>query len=213
MDTAEASVDAVRDIGSGGVAVDITTPAGFAAQPGQFVKLTATVDGEEVSSIYTISSPTVERTFEITVDIDPEGALGPWLADGREGEPVGVSGPFGSAHYEGEGSVVVLAGGPGIGPALAIAERVVSEGGSAAIVYQDDEPFHRDRLDDLERAGATVRVLATDEELTGPVRDAVADTSAEQVFVYGFGTFVEAARGALEAAGAPASDAKVENFG
>jgi ferredoxin-NADP reductase len=57
MDPTDTRVTAVRQVGPDAVALDLETPDGFEARPGQFVKLTATVAGEEESRFYTISSP------------------------------------------------------------------------------------------------------------------------------------------------------------
>jgi len=205
------TVSAVRDVGPDAIALELATPDGFLASPGQFVKLLATVDGEEASRFYTISSPDVADTFELTIGIDPEGDVSPALRGLDAGDEVTLSGPYGNAAYEGEERVLILAGGPGIGPAVGIAERATAEGGEAAVVYQDDEPLHTDRLDALAEAGATVHVLGSDESLDDPVVDAIAED--QQVFVYGFADFLDDSIDALEAAGGSPDAAKVENFG
>jgi 3-phenylpropionate/trans-cinnamate dioxygenase ferredoxin reductase subunit len=209
MDQTDARVVAVRDIGPDDIAIDIETPDGFDARPGQFVKLTG--DGE--SRFYTISSPDVEGSFEVTVEVDPEGTLGPWLAAREPDDTVGVAGPFGNDYYEGEPRAVVLAGGPGVGPAVGIAERALSEGNSAAVVYLDESPVHEDRLSGLATAGADVFVLAEEEGLTDAVRQALTGEAGEQVFVYGFADFLDLATTAIDAVGGDSEGAKVENFG
>ncbi|MDS0281352.1 FAD-dependent oxidoreductase [Haloarcula onubensis] len=211
MDERSLTVAAVRDVGPDAIAIDVETPDDFAAQPGQFVKLTLTVDGEDQSRFYTISSPDVDGEFEMTVGIDPDGEVAPHLADLEAGDAVRIEGPFGSDYYEGESRAVLLAGGPGIGPAIGIAERALAEGNDAALVYRDDAPIHEGRLDALREAGVPVHVLDGDADLT----DAVADVTRDggQVFIYGFAAFLDGATAALEAAGVDTEDAKVENFG
>ncbi|RKS82454.1 3-phenylpropionate/trans-cinnamate dioxygenase ferredoxin reductase subunit [Haloarcula quadrata] len=211
MDEQVLDVVAVRDVGPDTVAIDFETPEAFDAQPGQFVKLTLGVDGEDISRFYTISSPTVDEAFEITVGTDPDGELAPQLGALEAGDGVRIAGPFGSDYYEGESRAVVLAGGPGVGPAVGIAERALDDGNEAAVVYQDDAPVHEDRLDALAEAGALVSVIDSEESLTEPVADAIEDGG--QVFIYGFADFLDAATEALEAAGVSTDDAKVENFG
>ncbi len=211
MDERSLTVADVRSVGPNAIAIDIETPPEFDAQPGQFVKLTLAVDGEDESRFYTISSPDVTDEFEITVGIDPDGEVAPHLADLEAGDTVRIAGPFGSDFYEGEARAVLLAGGPGIGPAVGIAERALADGNDAAVVYQDDDPIHEDRLAALEADGAFVAVLDGDDGLTDAVADAIADGG--QVFIYGFADFLDDATAALEAAGVDADDAKVENFG
>jgi len=212
MENEDVPVAAVREVGPDAVAIEFETPADFAAAPGQFVKLTLAVDGEPESRFYTLSSPDVEGTFEVTVAIDPEGEVGPHLRDLSAGGSVQLSGPFGNAYYEGENRVLVLAGGPGVGPAVGIAERALADGNEAAVVYADDDPIHQNRLDAL-GDDAYVAVLDRDDEAA--FTDAVADAlgAGGQVFVYGFADFLSLATDAISAAGGEPDLAKVENFG
>jgi 3-phenylpropionate/trans-cinnamate dioxygenase ferredoxin reductase subunit len=211
MDERSLTISAVRSVGPDSIAIDVESPDGFTAQPGQFVKLTLSVDGEDQSRFYTISSPDVDGTLEMTVGIDPDGDVAPQLAELAEGDEIRLSGPFGSDYYEGEPRPILLAGGPGIGPAIGIAERAVADGHDPVIVYQDDDPIHEDRLDKLRSKGVSVSVLDSDISM----EDTVAEATAEggQVFMYGFAAFLDDATVALEAAGVETDDAKVENFG
>lgn len=206
MEPTQTTITAVRDVGSDTVAIDLETPEGFDARPGQFVKLSTEVEGEHVSRFYTLSSPDVDDTIEITVGIDPEGELGPWIA-GADGESVTVEGPYGSAYYEEEADSLILAGGPGVGPAVGIAERALADGNAVTIVYCDDDPAHEQRLAALEETGATVVIT---DELDEHVESYY---ESQQVFVYGFQEFVTEALAALEDAGGDSDGAKVENFG
>lgn len=215
MEASDLRVVDVRDCGPDTVAIEFESPDAFDARPGQFVKLTAEVEEESVSRFYTISSPDVEDTFEVTVGYDPEegGAFSEYLLALAPDDRVRVAGPFGSDFYEGEARAVVLAGGPGIGPAVGIAERALADGHEAAIVYRDDAPVHEARLAALAAAGAEVYVLGADEALTDAVAAVVTATAGEQLFVYGFESFLDAATEAMTAAGAEPDAAKVENFG
>jgi 3-phenylpropionate/trans-cinnamate dioxygenase ferredoxin reductase subunit len=211
MDETAVRVAAVREVGPDTIAVDFDSPPGFEARPGQFVKLVMRVDGETEPRFYTISSPDVDETFEVTVGIDPDGEVSPQLRELAAGDELTVAGPFGNAYYENEPRVVVLAGGPGVGPAVGIAERALADGGEAAVVYRDDAVVHEGRLAALADAGADVFVLGPADSLTGAVADALRD--GEQVFVYGFADFLDDATSAIEAAGGDPEAAKVENFG
>ncbi|WP_418281319.1 FAD-dependent oxidoreductase [Halorubrum sp. DTA98] len=212
---ATVTVTGVDDVGPNTYAIRFDTPDGLVAEPGQFVKLGTAIDGELVSRFYTLSSPDTTDTFEVTVGIDPEegGEFSAFLADIEPGVEMELSGPYGDDHYDGERRVVVLAGGPGVGPAVAIAERALDDGGEAAVVYRDDEPAHEARLDRLRENGAAVRLLAAGDDLTDAVADAVTGAADEGVFVYGFADFVSDAEAAIEAAGGDVDGAKVENFG
>jgi len=213
MEDVTVSVAAVRSVGPDAVAIAFESPDGFAARPGQFVRLGTEIDGERESRFYTISSPDVDGTFDVTVEIDPEGTLGPILADLEAGDTLTMAGPYGNAYYEDEPRVVVLAGGPGVGPAIGIARRALDDGGEAAIVYRDDTPLHESDLDDLDADGAAVHVLGEDDDMAAAVSAVVTGDEGEQVFVYGFADFLDAATSAIEAAGGNPDKAKVENFG
>jgi 3-phenylpropionate/trans-cinnamate dioxygenase ferredoxin reductase subunit len=210
MDGTEVAVRSVETVGADTIALTLETPEGFDARPGQFVQLGATVDGEQITRHYTLSSPDSDGTFEVTVEIDPEGSLSPYLADLEPGATVAVAGPFGNAFYEDEESVVVIAGGPGIGPAVGIGERASANGGTITIVYEDAEPAHEDRLTALAEAGETVAI--TDDMNSEEVLDLLADAHG-QTFIYGFADFLDRATAALDAANLDAEDAKTENFG
>ncbi len=214
MDTTDLSVRALESVGPDAIAITFDTPGGLSAYPGQFVKLTLDTDDGEQSRFYTISSPDVVGTFEITVGIDPDGEVAPLLADLEPGDAVPVAGPFGDAYYEGSGDAVVLAGGPGVGPAVAIGERALDHDNDAAIVYQDRDPIHRDRLDDLSESGGFVRIVERDANLSESVVAALEAVNDDApVFVYGFADFLDGAMDALEVAGGDPETAKVENFG
>jgi 3-phenylpropionate/trans-cinnamate dioxygenase ferredoxin reductase subunit len=213
MEDVTVTVASVRSVGPDAIAIAFESPEGFDARPGQFVKLGTEVDGEHESRFYTISSPNVAETFDVTVEIDPEGTLGPLLADLSAGDTLTMSGPYGNAYYEDDPRVVVLAGGPGVGPAIGIARRALNDGGEAAVVYRDETPLHEADLDTLDADGATVHVLDADDDMADAVGDVVTGSDGEQVFVYGFADFLDAATGAIEAAGGDPDGAKVENFG
>jgi 3-phenylpropionate/trans-cinnamate dioxygenase ferredoxin reductase subunit len=218
MEETTVRITAVRDVGPNAIAIDVETPPGFDAAPGQFVKFVISVDGEQQSRFYTISSPQVGETFELTVGIDPDGGVSPHLRDLGPDDEVVISGPYGNAYYEGEHSVCLIAGGPGVGPAVGIAERALDDGGEAAIVYRGDDPIHGNRLDRIERAGGFVRVLDSSDPLSAGVEAGLASMNEEdvgevQVFVYGFADFLDDAMSAIAAAGGEPDRAKVENFG
>ncbi|AHF99523.1 oxidoreductase [Halostagnicola larsenii XH-48] len=212
MDGTPVRVESVRDVGPGTVAIELEAPPSFDPRPGQFVLLRAAPDGEELARHYTLSSPTAADTFEITVGIDPDGDLSPWLADLEGGETVHIEGPMGAITYDGSTDVVAVAGGPGVGPAVAIAEAAHENGKDAAVVYQDDQPAHRDRLEALEADGAPVSIV--DADATDALEKTVADHLDDgQFYVFGFSEFVTTVADSIDDAGGDSDDALIENFG
>lgn len=209
MEGTEVEIVEVVDVGPDTIAVTVSAPPEFDARPGQFVQVRATVDGEGVTRHYSVSSPRATETFEITVGVDPGGTLSPWLAEAAPGDAIDVAGPFGRVYYEDEPRAVVLAAGPGIGPAVAVAERAIQEGNDAAVVFLTDVLVHVARLSGLALAGADVYVVGDDR-----FKDAVgAVVGTGQPFVYGFQPFVAQAEAAITATGGDPSEAKIENFG
>ncbi|MFB6255152.1 MAG: ferredoxin--NADP reductase [Haloplanus sp.] len=200
------TVDSVEEVGTRTVALTLETPAGFDAEPGQFLLVRATVDGVEETGYYTLSSPDTDRTMEITVEYVPEGTLAPWLAERTAGDEIAIEGPFGDVRYTGEGDAVVLAEGPGIGPAVGIAERARGDGHDATVVFWGEDPPHRGRLDALGADGATVLVVESLDEAVDSLTDADAT-----VYIFGFQSFVRDAKTVAEATGA--ADVRAESFG
>lgn len=211
---ATVTVTDVTTVGPETVAITFESPDGFHAKPGQFIKLSATVSGEGYARFYTLSSPAVADSFEITVEIDPaeSGPFSDHLAELTAGDRIDMSGPFGSEYYDGESRVVVVAGGPGIGPAVAIGERAIDDGNTVQIVYRATTPVHESRLAALDSAEATV-TITTDDEFAAAVDAAITTEDDEQVFVYGFDDLVTAATAAIDDAGGDSDAAKIENFG
>jgi len=205
----QVTVAAVEAVGPNTVALELRTPAGFAADPGQFVLVRGTVDGAEETGYYTLSSPDTEGTMEITVEAPPEATLAPWLADRRPDDAVEIEGPFGDVRYTGEGPVAVLAAGPGIGPAVGIAERARRAGHDATVIFEGTEPPHHDRLEALADGGATVRVVGSLSAATDAVE--AAEAAGATVYAFGFESFVGHAKEAAVAAGV--DDLRVESFG
>jgi len=203
----QVTVESVESVGERTVALELRTPDGFDAAPGQFLLVRATVDGVEETGYYTLSSPDTDGRMEVTVEYVPEGTLAPWLAERSPGDTVEIEGPFGDVRYTGEGSAVVLAEGPGIGPAVGIAERARASDHDATVVFWGQDPPHRDRLDALEADGATVMVVESLDEAS----DAIATADDATVYVFGFESFVRDAKTVAEAVGA--DDLLAESFG
>lgn len=204
-----ASVANIEGVGQDTVAIEFETPDGFEGAPGQFISVQATVDGVKEASYYTISSPRVSDVFEITVAIDPEGALGPWLADREAGDEVEIKGPFGGIQYTGHEPVVVLAEGPGIGPAVGVGERARGVDQNAIVVYYGHQPPHRTRLNELEDDGATVVIT----ESFNDAIDVLASVTNEGVYVFGFEQFVKDTKEVVDGTDVDDEDAHIESFG
>ena len=208
-----------RHVCSRTVALALSAPKQFDAKPGQFLQVRRPGD-DAVTRHYSISAPFPDSRLELTVGVDPDGALSPWLASRTAGDTVEIAGPFGRVYYEGESAVLAVGCGPGIGAALAIAERTVAEGGRATLIVArpsaGGDIVHEDRLATLATV-ADVRLTA-DESVATVVESRLVESREggqedPQVFAFGFGAFVERVRRGLTAAGVDPHEAKLENFG
>jgi ferredoxin-NADP reductase len=205
----EVRVTDIETVGDSVVAVKLETPPEFDADPGQFILVRATLSGETETSYYTLSAPRVGDTFEITVAINPDGTVGPWLAEKETGDSIEIEGPYGDIAYTGQKDALVLASGPGIGPAVGIGERAHEMDKNVTIIINNADPPHQTRLNSLENDGAKIVVRGSDEAMID-TPEARSDIS---VYVFGFQSFVEDARHSLTASGFEREDIEIENFG
>lgn len=100
--------------------------------PGQHVIVSGLVGSTWVSRPYTLTSPAGSRPFrEITVKLEPEGALSPWLfGRQREFTAIRLTAPRGDfvVDLEQPEPLIFLVGGIGVTPAIAVARTLVAEG-------------------------------------------------------------------------------------
>lgn len=215
MDSTRTALVSTRQVAPETAVVELSSPPGFDANPGQFVRLGVRTDEREIEGFYTISSADVADTFEVTVDAGPSNDLGRALAALEEGDEVDVAGPFGDAYYEGTGNAVVLASGPGIGAAIAICQRAIDEGHDAALVYRGERETAPSQVRDLEAAGVRaffVEPGADPADLADAVAAALGETEGE-LYVYGYAGFVSDAKAAIRLADRDPSRASVSSFG
>lgn len=206
----EATITDVQPVGEETIAVDVETRRPFEGQPGQFVLVRVSIDDGVETAHYTISSPEVTDRFELTVGIDSEGTLGPWLQSASPGDVIELEGPFGDTYFESEDRISILAQGPGIGPAVGVGEQAVRAGSDLAIYYLNETLPHAERLEALGEAGATVSHSTDVEEFTDAVIDGLGE---EQVYVFGFSWFIDAVEEVLEDTASPLPSPKIEDFG
>lgn len=106
----------------------------FPFRGGQYLDVTARLDGEEVRRSYSISSSDQERFFiDITVKREPQGVMSGFLFDDvRPGTKLAIRGPFGqftvdSAQHR---RLVLIGAGVGVTPLVGIL-RSLCDGGNA----------------------------------------------------------------------------------
>lgn len=104
----------------------------FSYQPGQFMTLRLSINGETVSRCYTISSsPSRPDLVSVTVKRVPDGQVSNWMHDhitvGSSVEALGPAGVFHLGQAKGH-KLMLLSGGSGITPMLSMARFIADTG-------------------------------------------------------------------------------------
>lgn len=142
----------------------------FESRPGQYLNLALTIDGRRVNRSYTIaSSPTRADYCEITVKRAANGYASHHVhAALVEGSRVTVSAPAGRFVFDGAGAtqVVLLAGGVGITPLMAMVRYLTDHcwGGTIHLLFsarRASDVIFRDELAYLAARFPTLRVTVT----------------------------------------------------
>lgn len=201
---------------------------------GQYVTLSARVDGERVSRCYTVSSPpTRPYSVQVTVKREPGGALSPWLHDvlavGDLVEFGGPAGEFSPALHPGA-RVLLLAGGVGVTPMISVLEAVhdLADPADVVLLHHSHDPasvVFGPELARIAAAGPAVRaVQAVSVDPTGtwpgPVgrlddamlAEHVPDAATREVFVCGPEGYMKHAAEVLHRLGVPAAQVHRESF-
>lgn len=124
-----AQVSAIVPAASDVASVHLMDPSGIThlAGPSQYVRIHRTGDDHPAWRDYTLSAISDEGV-RITVGLRKEGHMSPWIHDRNPGDRVLISGPFGSAvDTRADGPLLILTGGIGITPALALMRTLDTE--------------------------------------------------------------------------------------
>ena len=203
--------------------------------PGQYVTLTAEIDGEPMSRCYTIASaPTRPDCLTITVKRVPGGPVSNWLHDAvQTGTRLWVTGPHGrfSTAQHPARKYLFLSAGSGITPLMSMARTAVDLASTSdiAFVHSARTPadiIFRAELAHLQSSRYGFRVVAVCEQDSdveawhGPrgrlslplLRRAVPDLTEREVFTCGPAPYMDAVRSLLAQAGADPSRCHEESF-
>jgi len=203
--------------------------------PGQYVTVTAEIDGELLSRCYTIASaPTRPDLLTITVKRVPGGPVSNWLHDHvQTGTRVWVTGPHGrftTAQHRAR-KYLFLSAGSGITPLMSMARTAADLASTSdiAFVHSARTPadiIFRAELAHLQASHDGFRVVAICEQdsdveawpgprgrLTLPLlREAVPDLEEREVFTCGPAPYMDAVRNLLAQAGVDPSRCHDESF-
>ena len=241
----ELTVKRVSPEAAGSLAVTFAIPPDardtFAFQPGQFLTLRATVDGQEVRRNYSISSPRsrLAKAGELEIGIRPVagGVFSNWAAQSlKAGDKLDVMPPDGRFVVRKQRAIhrVGFAAGSGITPILSIAATTLEEQPEAkfTLVYgnrrmasvmfnealQDLKDRYPDRLTlihILSRQAQEVDLLQgriDGAKVRALIAALLPAASMDEVFICGPEAMIAATEEALLAAGVPASRVYAERF-
>ncbi len=195
------------------------------------VRLTAE-DGYQAERSYSIASASDGAMLELTVERVEDGEVSPYLTDDAgPGDQIEIRGPVGGYFVwdpEPGGPVLLVGGGSGIVPLMAMARQRAAAGDDVPVrlLYSArswDEVVYRDELESLRKDGLDVLYTLTRSQpdgWTGYARRVDADLLREVAppelalaFVCGPTPFVEAVAAALVELGHEPSRIRTERFG
>jgi ferredoxin-NADP reductase len=195
------------------------------------VRLTAE-DGYQAERSYSIASPPNGSRIELTVERLDDGEVSPYLTEeARPGDVIELRGPIGGYFVWDPapgGAVLLVAGGSGLVPLMAMARHRAAAGDDVPtrLLYSArswDDVIYRDELEQLRDDGLDVIYTLTREQpadWTGYARrvdrELLAEVTPRKValtFVCGPTPFAEAVGEALVALGHEPLRIKIERFG
>ncbi len=162
--------DEARDVKTFRLAAQDHVSLPFTYFPGQFLTLSAEIDGKVVRRSYTIaSSPTQNHYAAITVKREEHGVFSRFLHDRvQEGDTLEVSAPNGKLTFTGEehDSIVLIAGGVGITPMMSVIRYLTDIGWHREIFLlfscrTTSDFMFREELEQLQQRHANLNVYAS----------------------------------------------------
>ncbi|MDD3325904.1 MAG: 2Fe-2S iron-sulfur cluster-binding protein [Zoogloea sp.] len=239
------TVKRVSPEAAGAVAITLAIPDeakdSFAFEPGQFLTLRATVNGQDVRRSYSISSPRsrLAARGELEIGIRPveNGLFSNWAARSiKAGDTIQVMPPDGRFVVKKKRAIhrVGFAAGSGITPILSIAASTLEEQPESkfTLVYgnrrmssvmfnealQDLKDRYRDRLTlihVLSRQAQEVDLLQgriDGDKVREIIKALLPVASMDEVFICGPDAMISATEDALVQAGVPADRIRTERF-
>ncbi len=210
----------------------------MAHKPGQYLTFWIEIPGHSpIKRNYSVSAAPNGETYRISVKREPHGVVSGWLHEqANVGTVLKVAAPAGEFFLDGkpERPVVLLSGGVGLTPMVAMLEALVTQGCEAPVHYihgthNRDTHAMRNHVREQAAKGQAVTVTdfhqtphhdeveGRDYDVAGIITDEwlVANTPVAQAdyFICGPRPFLRHAVSALSLAGVPASRIHYEFFG
>ncbi|GCE16031.1 ferredoxin reductase [Tengunoibacter tsumagoiensis] len=218
--------------------ITIALPGWMGHRPGQHVDVRLTAeDGYQVERSYSIASPPEEKNqLILTIERLDDGEVSPYLVDElRIGDQLELRGPIGGYfvwEVQMGGPLLLIAGGSGIVPLMAMIRHAIANGGVVPIRLlfssrSEQDIIYHDELSQLVSSTHNLEVIYTltreqPQGWTGYHRRVdstmlreVAWLTTQQplTFICGPTSFVEAAATSLVELGYPPERVKTERFG
>ena len=209
-------------------------PLPFSYLPGQFLTVTAVVDGVPVKRSYTIASSPTDRDYcEITVKREEQGAVSRFLHDRVvEDDTLEITAPSGRFTFTGEEStsLVLIGGGVGVTPMMSVSRFLTKRSwlhDIHIVVAARTEPeiIFREELEYLERRYRNLHVTIVVETLEGRdgryvagritrelLESRIPDLQTSRVHICGPPPMMEAVKTILAELGVPADQVRTEVF-
>jgi 3-ketosteroid 9alpha-monooxygenase subunit B len=197
----------------------------FAYKPGQYLTVRVPDDGGGVRRCYSLSSsPYTDENPKITVKRVPDGRASNWICDHvRAGSMLDLAPPAGLFTPASlDDDLLLLAGGSGITPVMAIIKSVLGQGhGRLALTYANRDAgsviFSGELRDLQQRHGDRLSVTHWLDSAEGPpeatrLAPLLSAHRNREAFVCGPEPFVAVARQALDRVGVPEARVRVERF-
>jgi ferredoxin-NADP reductase len=214
----------------------VLEPAGWPGHAaGQHVDVRLTAeDGYQAERAYSIASAPELGAIELTVERLDDGEVSPYLVDDVEpGDEIELRGPIGGYftwHVENGGPLLLVAGGSGLVPLMAMLRHRAARGSDAEArvlvsTRRREDLLYAGELQALRAAGVDIRITLTRERpdgwdgLLGRVDEPMLATlgppaqERPRTFVCGPTGFVEHAAALLVGLGHDPRSVKTERFG
>lgn len=207
----------------------------FVFMPGQFLTISAEIDGQRARRSYTIASSPTQRSYvEVTVKREEQGLISRHLHDQvAVDSELEVSAPLGIFTFTGTeaDSIVLIAGGVGITPMMSVIRFLTDRSfpGDIQFLYgarTTQDFIFREELEYLQKRHPRLHVAATMSRAEGTawmgaegpiskefIARAVPDIARRRVHLCGPPPMMEAVKAALAELGVPPDQVKTEAFG
>ena len=207
----------------------------FQYLPGQFLTLSASIDGRSVARSYTIASSPLNRTFcELSIKREDQGTFSRYLHDLiKVGDTVYAKGPSGLFVFTGaeSPSIVLIGAGIGVTPMMSVLRYLISKSWQGRIILlfscrDISDYLFRDELEALARKTPNFKLLVT---LTGNaapgwnglqgrvskqlIQDKISDICTARIHLCGPIPFMDGIKKILLELGVSSESIKTESFG